>query len=101
AINAKECEMAYNATFMALLWDAVATKNALLLNHGIRSIPDKLERATWLNYVRCHDDIGWGFDDNAIRLAGYDPQQHRRFLVNYFTGNFPGSPAKGVAFGEN
>ncbi|HYG32648.1 MAG TPA: alpha-amylase family glycosyl hydrolase, partial [Methylophilaceae bacterium] len=101
AINAKECEMAYNATFMALLWDAVATKNALLLNQGIRSIPDKLERATWINYVRCHDDIGWGFDDNDIRLAGYDPQPHRRFLVNYFTGNFPGSPAKGVAFGEN
>lgn len=101
AVNAKECEMAYNATFMALLWDAVATKNAMLLNQGIRSIPEKLERATWLNYVRCHDDIGWGFDDNDIRLAGYDPQQHRRFLVNYFTGNFPGSTAKGVAFGEN
>lgn len=101
AINAKECEIAYNATLMALLWEAVATKNAALLNKGIRSIPNKLERATWLNYVRCHDDIGWGFDDNDIRLAGYDPQAHRRFLVNYFTGNFPGSPAKGVAFGEN
>jgi amylosucrase len=101
AINAKECEIAYNATFMALLWEAAATKNALLLNKGIRSIPNKLERATWLNYVRCHDDIGWGFDDNDIRLAGYDPHAHRRFLVNYYTGNFEGSPAKGVAFGEN
>jgi amylosucrase len=59
AINAKECEIAYNATFMALLWEAVATKNTTLLNIGIRSIPEKLERATWLNYVRCHDDIGW------------------------------------------
>lgn len=101
AINAKECEIAYNATFMALLWDAVATKKAGLLNLGIRSIPDKLERATWLNYVRCHDDIGLGFDDNDIRSAGYDPKLHRKFLIDYYTGNHKVSPARGLAFGAN
>ena len=101
AINAKECEIAYNATFMALLWDAVATKNANLLNRGIKNLPNKLERATWLNYVRCHDDIGLGFDDNDVRLSGYDPAQHRRFLIEYFTGKFPGSPSRGLPFGEN
>ncbi|TCV90405.1 amylosucrase [Sulfurirhabdus autotrophica] len=101
AINAKECEIAYNATFMALLWDAVATKNAALLNQGIKNLPNKLERATWLNYVRCHDDIGLGFDDHDVSLAGYDPAQHRRFLIDYFTGRFTGSSAKGLPFGEN
>lgn len=101
AINAKECEIAYNATFMALLWEALATKNTTLLNIGIRSIPEKLERATWLNYVRCHDDIGWGFSDADIIAAGYDPQLHRRFLVDYFTGYHEGSQAKGLAFGKN
>lgn len=101
AINAKECEIAYNATLMALLWDTVATKNATLLNQGIKNLPTKLERATWLNYIRCHDDIGLGFDDNDIRLAGYDPVQHRRFLLDYFTGQYPGSPARGLRFGEN
>ncbi|HEY9268309.1 MAG TPA: amylosucrase [Methylotenera sp.] len=101
AINAKECEIAYNATLMALLWDAVATKKATLLNLGIRSIPDKLERATWLNYARCHDDIGLGFDDNDIRLAGYEPRLHRKFLVDYYTGNHKASSARGVAFGIN
>lgn len=101
AINAKECEIAYNATFMALLWEAVATKKATLLNIGIRSIPDKLERATWLNYVRCHDDIGWGFGDSDIVAAGYDPLAHRKFLVDFYTGNFDGSRATGLAFGKN
>jgi amylosucrase len=101
AINAKECEIAYNATLMALLWDAVATKNAALLSQGIKNLPAKLERATWLNYVRCHDDIGLGFDDNDIRLAGYEPALHRRFIVDYFTGRYPGSPARGLPFGEN
>jgi len=101
AINAKECEIAYNATLMSLLWDGVATKNAVLLNQGIKHLPVKLERATWLNYVRCHDDIGLGFDDNDVRLSGYDPVLHRRFLLDYFTGRFAGSAARGLPFGVN
>jgi amylosucrase len=62
AVMAKECEIAYNATFMALLWDAIATRSAKMLEIGIRNLPGKLDRATWLNYIRCHDDIGLGFD---------------------------------------
>ena len=101
AVIAKECEIAYNATFMALLWDAVATRNTRLLEQGIRSLPDKLDRATWLNYVRCHDDIGLGFDDADVIRAGYEPRAHRQFLLDYFTGNFEGSPARGLPFGVN
>ena len=101
AIIAKECEIAYNATLMALLWDAIATKNAKLLYQGVKNLPAKLERATWLNYARCHDDIGFGFDDNDIRAAGYEPFDHRKFLVSYFSGQFEGSPAKGMMFMHN
>ena len=101
AIIAKECEIAYNATFMALMWDAVATRNARLLNQGTRSLPNKLDRATWLNYVRCHDDIGLGFDDQDIIRCGYEPLAHRRFLVNYFTGEYDASPARGRPFAQN
>jgi len=101
AINAKECEIAYNATYMALLWDASATKNANLLYQGLKSIPDKLERATWLNYIRCHDDIGLGFDDTDIRAVGYEPFEHRKFLIEYYTGNYDDSNARGFPFGFN
>jgi len=101
AIIAKECEIAYNATFMALLWDAVATKSAKLLNQGTQNLPNKLDRATWLNYVRCHDDIGLGFDDADIAKVGYEPWAHRRFLIDYFTGAFDDSPARGQPFGRN
>lgn len=101
AVIAKECEIAYNATFMALMWDAVATKNAKLLTQGIKSLPCKLERATWLNYIRCHDDIGLGFDNKDIIQAGYEPNAHRRFLIDYLTGRFEGSNARGLPFAEN
>ena len=86
---------------MALLWDAVATRNALLLNQGITNLPDKLDRATWLNYIRCHDDIGLGFDDADARAVEYEPNLHRRFLIDYFTGVFEGSPARGKPFASN
>ena len=101
AVIAKECEIAYNTTFMVLLWDAVATKNTCLLNQGIKSLPVKLERATWLNYVRCHDDIGLGFDDRDIVRCDYEPARHRKFLVDYFTGQFEDSHARGLPFGQN
>jgi amylosucrase len=100
AIVAKECEIAYNATLMALLWDCVATRNVKLLRQGMRSLPQKLERATWLNYVRCHDDIGFGFDDKDITLAGYDPRAHRKFLVDYFKGDYDAIP-RGLVFMPN
>ncbi|MEA5475501.1 alpha-amylase family glycosyl hydrolase [Synechococcus sp. CCY9201] len=101
AISAKECEIAYNATFMALLWDAVATQNARLLTRGLRSLPNKLDRATWLNYLRCHDDIGFGFDDQDVLAVGYQPRSHRRFLTDFFCGEFEGSPSRGLPFMRN
>lgn len=100
AIVAKECEIAYNATLMALLWDGIATKSTRLLSEGIKSLPTKLDRATWLNYVRCHDDIGFGFNDSDIRAAGYDPYAHRQFLVDYFCGLYDDT-ARGLAFMRN
>lgn len=101
AVIAKECEIAYNATLMALLWNSVATKSTKLLEQGIKSLPNKLDRATWLNYARCHDDIGLGFDDADISAVGYEPKAHRRFLVDWFTGRFEDSPARGQPFGVN
>jgi amylosucrase len=100
AVAAKECEIAYNATLMALLWDGIATHNTKLLYQGIKNLPTKLERATWLNYVRCHDDIGFGFDDRDVAAAGYDPRAHRPFLVEYFTGGYDGT-ARGLPFMRN
>ena len=101
AVIAKECEIAYNANFMALLWDCVATKNTKLLTQSIKNLPTKLNRATWLNYIRCHDDIGLGFDNRDIVAAGYQPLSHRKFLLDYFIGEFEESIARGLPFGRN
>ena len=99
--NQAECDIAYNALFMALLWDTVCTQNNKLLKVSLERLPSKPQGTTWLNYVRCHDDIGLGFEDESIIGAGYTPFEHRQFILNYLTGKFPGSLAKGALYMYN
>jgi amylosucrase len=56
---------------------------------------------SWINYTRCHDDIGLGYEDYMIQQAGFKPYEHRRFLKDYYSGNHHGSPAKGALFSVN
>lgn len=100
-LRGNECEIAYNATFMACLWNSIATKKTGLLTRSLRSIPPKPAPCTWINYIRCHDDIGLGFDDAQIAALGWDPQAHRRFLLDYFCQRLEWSPAKGSVFMYN
>jgi amylosucrase len=55
----------------------------------------------WVNYVRCHDDIGWTFDDSDAAALGINGYDHRRFLNAFYTGRFAGSFARGLPFQEN
>ncbi len=99
--SGNECEVAYNATLMALLWNSVATKKTLLLYKNLRNLPAKPEDGTWINYVRCHDDIGLGFDDRYIYEVGWDAAGHRRFLLDYFAQKLNWSPSVGQIFMYN
>ena len=96
-----ECEIAYNATFMACLWNSVATTKTRLLYKSVLDLPEVPKAASWINYIRCHDDIGLGFDDRHIRELGWDPQAHRRFLLDYYCQRLDWSPAKGAVFMYN
>ncbi len=100
-IAGNECDIAYHATLMALLWDSIATHNCKVLTNGLQSMPFKVHGATWINYVRCHDDIGLGYSDEDIWRAGYNPHEHRKFIVNFFTGRFDGTFASGMPFMYN
>ena len=100
-IEGNECEVAYNASLMALLWNSVATKKASLMHKSLTEIPNKPGDATWINYIRCHDDIGLGYDDDFVRAMGFDPTAHKRFILNYYCGKLAWSPAKGLMFMYN
>ncbi len=96
-----ECEVAYNASLMALLWNSIATKKTLLLTKTLQNSPGKPEETTWINYVRCHDDIGLGLEDQYISEIGWDPWLHRSFLLDYYCQKLDWSPAIGYTFMYN
>ena len=97
--KAPECHLLYNVSFMVQLWNALATRDARMLSASIASIPDWVPRdAAWVNYARCHDDIGWGLDEDVLRSLGFDPFLHKRFLISFYEGEFPGSFSKGELY---
>ncbi|MGX1927858.1 alpha-amylase family glycosyl hydrolase [Flagellimonas sp. 2504JD4-2] len=96
-----ECEIAYNASLMALLWNSIATKKTLLLHKSLTNIPQKPEDCTWINYIRCHDDIGLGYDDGFIHEIGWNPQLHRKFLLDYYCQRLDWSSSTGLLFMYN
>ena len=98
---AKECDFAYNATQMALQWDALATGNTAVMLAAQHELLKKPYGTSWVTYTRCHDDIGLGYDDYMIRQASFDPYHHRKYLKDFYTGNIAGSTATGALFGVN
>jgi amylosucrase len=96
-----ECQLSYNPLLMALLWEALATGEVRLLEHSLRGRHRIPPGCSWVNYIRCHDDIGWTFDDNDARDIGIDPAGHRHFLNQFYTGRLPHSFARGVPFQFN
>ncbi|MGZ3767777.1 MAG: alpha-amylase family glycosyl hydrolase, partial [Mucilaginibacter sp.] len=99
--TAKECDFAYNATQMALQWDMLATGDTRVMLAAQYAILQKPYGTSWITYTRSHDDIGLGYDDDMIRQAGYNPYDHRKFLQDYYSGTYKGSPAMGALFSSN
>jgi len=99
--EARECDYAYNATQMALQWDALATGDTKVMMSAQHILLKKPFDTSWITYTRCHDDIGLGYDDYMITNAGYNAFEHRKFLKDYYSGNYNGSPAKGALFSVN
>ncbi len=99
--TARECDFAYNATHMALQWDALATGDTRVMMSAQHEIMQKPYGTSWITYTRCHDDIGLGYDDYMIRQAGFDPFAHRSFIKDYYSGQFPGSMSSGALFSVN
>lgn len=98
---ANECDVAYNATQMALQWDALATSDTRVMLAAQHEISKKPFGTTWINYTRCHDDIGLGYDDEMIASAGFNPFEHRKFIKDFYSGMHQYSYASGALFSVN
>lgn len=100
-ISEDECQISYNPTLMALLWESLATREVKLLRQSLAHRHQLPAGTTWVNYLRCHDDIGWTFDDADAAKVGINGYDHRQFLNEFYTGQYPGSFARGIPFQHN
>jgi amylosucrase len=100
-IDPAECQLSYNPLQMALIWEAMATREVSLLAQALERRHNIPAGTSWVNYVRSHDDIGWTFADEDAAELGINGYDHRRFLNSFYVNRFPGSFARGVPFQDN
>ncbi len=97
----KVSDLAYHNTLMVQIWSSLATGDARLAAHAISRLPVAPSTSAWITYLRCHDDIGWAIDDDDAASLGLNGFAHRRFLSEWYAGQFPGSTSRGLVFQAN
>ena len=100
-VEKPECHMLYNVTTMASTWHTVATKDTRLLRDQLNKVFALPKEYGFLNYLRCHDDIGWGLDYAFLKWIGAEETPHKKYLNDYFTGKWPGSSARGELYNDD
>ncbi|MCI9037179.1 MAG: amylosucrase [Oscillospiraceae bacterium] len=97
-----ECHMLYNVTTMATTWHTLATGDVSLLKRQMEAVCALPKDFLFLNYLRCHDDIGWGLDYAWLgQRFGTNEVAHKKYLNDYFTGKWPGSGSRGVLYNDD
>lgn len=100
-VDKPECNMLYNVTTMASTWNTIATKNVGLLKRQMDQVCALPKDYVFLNYLRCHDDIGWGLDYDWLAQFGIDEVAHKKFLNDYFTGKGYNSDSRGELYNDD
>ncbi len=100
-VDKPECHMLYNVTTMATTWHTIATRNVRLLREQLDVVNSLPKDYLFLNYLRCHDDIGWGLDYSSLEKDGIREVPHKKYLNDYFRGWTGGSNSRGELYNED
>ena len=100
-VEKPECHMLYNVTTMASTWHTLATKDVTLLRRQMDKACAFPRDYVFLNYLRCHDDIGWGLDYDWMKQFGTDEAAHKKYLNDYLTGRGYGSSSRGELYNDD
>ncbi len=96
-----ECNMLYNATTMCTTWHTVATRDVRLLRRQMEQVCALPHEYSFQNYLRCHDDIGWGLDYPWLAQFGFWEVPHKKYLNDWFSGRWPGSWSRGELYNDD
>lgn len=101
SVDKPECHMLYNVTTMASTWNTIATKDVGLLRRQMNQVCALPNEYVFLNYLRCHDDIGWGLDYDWLKQFGIEEVPHKKYLNDVLTGRGYGSDARGELYNDD
>ena len=96
-----ECHLLYNVTTMASTWHTVATRDVSLLRRQLDIVAGLPKDYIFQNYLRCHDDIGWGLDYDYLKNFSIEEVAHKKYLNDFFTGKYPNSFARGELYNDD
>ncbi|MDD7219970.1 MAG: alpha-amylase family glycosyl hydrolase [Clostridia bacterium] len=96
-----ECHILYNVTTMASTWHTVATKDVSLLRRQMDILSSLPREYVFQNYLRCHDDVGWGLDYDYLKQFGMEETAHKKFLNDFLTGKYPDSFSRGELYNDD
>lgn len=97
-VEKPECHMLYNVTTMATMWNSLATRDTRLLKRQMDILAGLPKEYVFLNYLRCHDDIGWGLDYATLKWWGMEERTHKQYINDFFTGCAEGSYSRGELY---
>ena len=100
-VDKPECHLLYNVTTMCTTWHTVATRDTRLLRKQLDSVSTLPKEYVFLNYLRCHDDIGWGLDYDTLKTWGMDEVPHKKYLNEFFLGHTEGSVSRGELYNDD
>ncbi len=100
-VDKPECHLLYNVTTMCTTWHTVATRDTRLLRKQLDSVNSLPKEYVFLNYLRCHDDIGWGLDYDTLRTWGMEEVPHKKYLNDFFQGRTEGSVSRGELYNDD
>lgn len=96
-----ECHLLYNVTTMCTTWHTVATRDTRLLRKQLDAVNGLPKEYVFLNYLRCHDDIGWGLDFDTLGGWGIREVPHKKYLNAYFQGFAGDSNSRGELYNDD
>ena len=97
----KVSNIAYHNSLMVQFWSSLASRDTRLMTHTLAEFPRTPASIAWGTYIRGHDDIGWAITDEDASAMGLSGYGHRNFLSDFYSGQFPGSHARGAVFQFN
>lgn len=96
-----ECQLGDQRFIPALLWSALAEQEVRLTRAAWSTVPAIPANTSWVLAARTPEALDFPITDEQAAAVGLDGAAHRRFLTDFYSGEFFESFARGAVSGRD